>query len=117
MSESGVFKMNEVCRFKYPGFTTLSHFPHQKPHRQNGATPLWRWILMLMAITVVIVSQRAQAQAASAVDHHDPRDSQAVEQQVQGLLEKMTLEEEIHLIGGENAMYIPAIPRLGLPVV
>ncbi|MHB8890280.1 MAG: beta-glucosidase, partial [Acidobacteriaceae bacterium] len=71
---------------------------------------------MLMAITVVIVSQRAQAQAASAVDHHDPRDSQAVEQQVQGLLEKMTLEEEIHLIGGDG-MYLPGIARLGIAPV
>ena len=38
-----------------------------------------------------------------------------VEQRVQDLLSRMTLDEKIDYIGGEDVFYIRAIPRLGLP--
>ena len=56
-------------------------------------------------------------QSFRAVDNNDPLDSPAVEQKVSSLLGQMTLAEEIHLIGGEDAMFIQGVPRLGLPAV
>ena len=57
-----------------------------------------------------------QATRSLLIDHNDPLDSPAVEQRVETLLSRMTLREEIHLIGG-NGMSIAAIPRLGIEPV
>lgn len=40
-----------------------------------------------------------------------------VEQRVDSILTKMTLEEKIDYIGGVNGFYVRAIPRLGLPAL
>ena len=44
-------------------------------------------------------------------------DDSAVEQRVESILKKMTLEEKIDYIGGVDTFYIRAIPRLGLPKI
>ena len=41
--------------------------------------------------------------------------SPAIEQQADAMLAKMTLEQKIDLIGGENWMYIRAVPDAGFP--
>ncbi|HLJ87076.1 MAG TPA: glycoside hydrolase family 3 C-terminal domain-containing protein [Candidatus Angelobacter sp.] len=39
----------------------------------------------------------------------------AVEQRVESILSRMTLEEKIDMLGGVDGFYIRAVPRLGLP--
>ncbi len=90
---------------------------HRRMLWRSVATPLWFRILLLLSIAVSFAGQRTLAQISSQVDRNDPRDSVAVEQKVNSILGQMTLAEEIHLVGGENAMFIPSAPRLGLPVV
>ncbi|MHB1698979.1 MAG: beta-glucosidase [Acidobacteriaceae bacterium] len=70
-----------------------------------------------MLLACLLSALAIQAQPSKGVDGNDPLDSAAVEQRVGDLLGKMTLDEKIHLIGGENAMFIPAVPRLGVPTV
>ena len=41
--------------------------------------------------------------------------SAAVEQRVESLLSKMTLEEKVDMIGGVDDFFVRGIPRLGLP--
>src|SRR6266852_6464792 len=47
-----------------------------------------------------------------------PAPSQSeIEQKVNAVLSKMTLEEKIDMIGGQNAFYIRGYERLGLPAL
>ncbi len=41
--------------------------------------------------------------------------SAGVEQRVESLLSKMTLEEKVDMIGGVDDFFVRGIPRLGLP--
>ena len=89
------------------GLGTMGQWSSNFPMKMSGL--LSAWLLVSVFLT--------QAQSFRAVDNNDPLDSPVVEQKVNDLLGQMTLAEEIHLIGGENAMFIPAVPRLGLPAV
>jgi len=42
-------------------------------------------------------------------------DSSAIEKRVDGLMTKLTLQDKISLIGGDEGMYIRTIPSIGLP--
>src|SRR5260370_39821305 len=46
-----------------------------------------------------------------------PRCQSRIEQKVDSILSKMTLEEKIDMIGGQNAFYIRGYERLGLPAL
>ncbi len=59
-----------------------------------------------MMLSTLLLTAMTQAQA--------PQD---VETRVEQTLAKMTLREEFELIGGEDPMFIRAIPRLGLPQI
>jgi len=74
---------------------------------RTQATPSQRRIgavlvLLLVAITAVLVPA-----ATSAPD--------AVEQRVEAILSKMTLEQKIDILGGQDDFYVRAYPELGLP--
>jgi beta-glucosidase len=43
------------------------------------------------------------------------QDKSAIDRRVETMLGKMTLEQKIDLIGGENEMFIRAVPSIGLP--
>lgn len=43
------------------------------------------------------------------------QESPAIERKVDSMLSKLTLEQKVDLIGGEDSMYIRAIPAIGLP--
>src|SRR5580700_8804843 len=58
--------------------------------------------LLIIAITAALVPSATSA----------PAD---VEQRVEAILSKMTLEQKIDMIGGEDDFYIRAYPELGLP--
>jgi beta-glucosidase len=53
--------------------------------------------------------------ALTAVAQAPVPDSPAIEAQAQALVAKLTLEEKIALLGGEDGMYTRAIPSIGLP--
>src|SRR5262249_28701350 len=65
-------------------------------------------ILGLVTATVAFLPSRFLAQDRKAANV-------SVEQRVEDLLAKMTLEEKVTIIGGVNDFYIRPIPRLGLP--
>jgi beta-glucosidase len=52
----------------------------------------------------------------AAPEHHGPvPDSPAIEHQIDGMIAKMTLEQKLDLIGGEDNMFIQAEPSIGFP--
>jgi beta-glucosidase len=55
--------------------------------------------------------------AAPSATLPDQDKTAAVETRVADLLARLTTDEKISLLGGENAFYIRAIPRLGLPAI
>ena len=63
---------------------------------------------LAIAILLTFLVQLAGAQAT-------PPSASDVEQRVESILSKMTLEEKIDYIGGFNDFYVRGIPRLGLP--
>ena len=70
-----------------------------------------RCIVTLLALLVVtFVSGLGQAPPPA-----NSPNSAAVEQRVESLLSKMTLEEKIDMIGGVDGFFIRGIPRLALP--
>jgi beta-glucosidase len=71
--------------------------------RKNGNS-----IFIFVAI-VLLVSGPVSAQTVPSASPAD------VEQQVESILGKMTLEEKIDLLGGVDGFYIRGVPRLGVP--
>jgi beta-glucosidase len=63
---------------------------------------------LLLLILFLAISTPDPAQSA-------PTATADLEQRVQAILSKMTLEEKIDYIGGADDFYIRAVPRLGLP--
>lgn len=72
------------------------------PARSLRKTSLLSICLLLLAISCVLVLP-----ASSAPDD--------VEQRVESILSKMTIEEKVGMIGGVDDFYIRAYPRLGVP--
>jgi beta-glucosidase len=64
------------------------------------------FILPFLLTLAVVAPSRAQAPLP---------DSLAIEQRVNDLLAKLTLEQKIDLIGGEDGMFIRSEPTVGLP--
>src|SRR6267378_2232726 len=67
-------------------------------------------VTLLTLLVVTSVSGLGQAPAPAPSPN-----SAAVEQRVESLLSKMTLEEKIDIIGGVDGFFIRGIPRLALP--
>ena len=59
-------------------------------------------------LVALLLSWRASAQAPAAF-------SPEIERRVNELLARLTLEEKIDLLGGVDAFYVRAIPKIGLP--
>ncbi|HEY1792288.1 MAG TPA: glycoside hydrolase family 3 C-terminal domain-containing protein [Opitutaceae bacterium] len=57
------------------------------------------------------------APMAAAQDTPAPQDTPAVEARVSDLLGRMTQDEKLSLIGGDQDFFIRAVPRLGLPAI
>src|SRR5271168_3067977 len=74
---------------------------------RTNATLAQRKISVILALFVVAITAALVPSAISA-----PGD---VEQRVEAILSKMTLEQKIDMIGGEDDFYIRAYPELGLP--
>src|SRR5260370_33860134 len=66
---------------------------------------LW-YLLTIMLLLVPNIFAQAPAPSQSEI-----------EQKVNAILSKMTLEEKIDMIGGQNAFYIRGYERLGLPAL
>ena len=65
-----------------------------------------RAALLLASVAAVGVAAQAQAPAP---------DSPAIEAEAHALLNKLTLEQKIELLGGEDNMFTHAMPSIGLP--
>jgi len=76
------------------------------PARTN-AMPSQRRIGVIFVLFFIAITMALVPAATSA-----PGD---VEQRVEAILSKMTLEQKIDMLGGENDFYIRAYPDLGLP--
>src|SRR5271155_3714588 len=76
-------------------------------HARMNTTLAQRKISVILALFVVAITAALVPSAISA-----PGD---VEQRVEAILSKMTLEQKIDMIGGEDDFYIRAYPELGLP--
>jgi beta-glucosidase len=76
------------------------------PARTN-VTPSQRKIGVIVALLFIAITAALVPSATSA-----PGD---VEQRVEVILSKMTLEQKIDMLGGEDEFYIRAYPELGLP--
>ncbi len=72
----------------------------------NRSHPL-RKLGVVLALVFVWASYAAAQAAPSATDD--------VEQRVNAIVSRMTLEEKVDMLGGINDMFIRALPRLGLP--
>jgi beta-glucosidase len=64
---------------------------------------MMRTFVLFTISTLCVFAQGAQPSRAD------------IERRAESILGKMTLEEKIDMLGGENAFYIRAIPRLGVP--
>ena len=67
-------------------------------------------LALLTLLTVNVMPALAQAPAGTTMP-----DTAAVENRVESLLSKMTLEEKIDILGGVDGFFIRGIPRLGWP--
>src|SRR3984885_13662057 len=73
----------------------------------TNTTLAQRRIVVIFALFFIAIAVALVASASSA-----PGD---VEQRVEAILSKMTLEQKIDMLGGEDDFYIRAYPELGLP--
>ena len=76
------------------------------PARTN-ATPPQRKISVIFALLFIVTAAALVPFATAAPDD--------VEQRVEAILSKMTLEQKIDMLGGQDDFYIRAYPDLGLP--
>jgi len=70
-------------------------------------------ILVSLSVLTCVVILVQRGRAVESIQKKDP----AVEQRVEELLSKMTLEEKIDYIGGVDGFYIRPVERLGLPAI
>src|ERR1700722_18668050 len=69
-------------------------------------------LLLLITLLALGPSSVAYSQSAAVAGSLTPS---AVENQVEALLSRMTLEEKIDLIGGVDGFFVRGMPSLGLP--
>src|SRR5580693_9394845 len=72
---------------------------------------------VLFRCNLIFLTALITAAPATPQGHPSDQPRPEVEQRVEALLNKMTLEEKITLIGGVNDFYIRPLPRLGLPTL
>src|SRR6202021_3325330 len=72
----------------------------------NRLYPL-RKLAVSLALVLLWASYATAPAASSAADD--------VEQRVNAILSRMTLEEKVDMLGGIDDMFIHSLPRLGLP--
>src|SRR5438128_8890949 len=65
-------------------------------------------LLPLLSLSVIPALAQTPAQPTAS-------EAAAVERRVESLLNKMTLEEKIDMLGGVDSFFIRGIPRIGLP--
>src|SRR5450432_2616393 len=68
-----------------------------------------------VAIVAISLSAITFNTAANAQDKEPVPDSPAIEQRVDAMIAKLTLEQKIDLIGGEDSMFIRAVPEINFP--
>ena len=72
--------------------------------------------ISVLFLTLIVALTAAQAQEPpAAAPYKNPK--VPVEQRVQDLLGRMTLEEKVSMLSGANWMESVAIPRLGIPAI
>jgi beta-glucosidase len=67
-------------------------------------------LALLTLLSLNVIPALAQVSALT-----NASDTAAVERRVESLLSKMTLEEKIDMLGGDDSFYIRGVARLGLP--
>ncbi|HEV3218297.1 MAG TPA: glycoside hydrolase family 3 C-terminal domain-containing protein [Candidatus Acidoferrales bacterium] len=76
------------------------------------------FILVWLGITCVALTQSIAPAQAPAADASKPlAQEKDIEGRVDGLLQKMTLEEKIELLSGRRGFYTLGIDRLGIPAL
>ena len=80
--------------------------------RQNHVRAAWSFMLAWLVVGAVQARSSAQS-VAMPVGKADP----AVERRIDDLLQQMTLDEKIDLIGGRNPFRMHGIPRLNIPAL
>jgi beta-glucosidase len=73
------------------------------------------WYLHLILMLVVAAMPTAMPAAAAGPQYPSKLTAAEVNQQVNAMLAKLTLEEKIKLIGGVDGMFTHAMPQIGLP--
>ena len=72
--------------------------------------------LVLNFVAACLVSALPTVAQNAAQELHGPvPDSPAIEHQIDAMIAKMTLEQKLDLIGGEDSMFIKAVPSAGFP--
>lgn len=67
---------------------------------------LSRTLPLFLALSVIAAAPAARAQSG---------DDAAIERRIDGMLQRLTLEQKIDLLGGEDGMFTHAEPAIGLP--
>jgi beta-glucosidase len=68
-----------------------------------------------IALFALILFAAAALESARAAEPNPQQSPEAIEQQVDNMLSKLTLQQKIELLGGEDSMYTHALPSIGLP--
>ncbi|MGH9617145.1 MAG: hypothetical protein ACRD28_10430, partial [Acidobacteriaceae bacterium] len=70
----------------------------------------------VVLLSCVFLSLSAFAASAQTSGNQGPQPiTPAIEQKVDAMLQKLTLQQKIALIGGEDSMYIRSEPSIGFP--
>jgi len=89
------------------------HLPGEIEEQSMDLSKRTGWLLPRTVVTLLAVLG-----VAACTEAQSPAPSRAeVGQRAEMLLQKMTIDEKIALIGGINDFYIRALPRLGLPTL
>lgn len=74
-----------------------------------------RHLLLKFSAACLICALPAAAQTAAPELHGPIPDSPAIERQIDAMIAKMSLQQKLDLIGGEDNMFIKAVPSIGFP--
>ncbi len=72
-------------------------------------------LLLPAVLSLATVAALAQLTSEAAANHGPQPVTAAMEQKVDAMLHKLTLEQKIILIGGEDGMFTRALPSIGFP--
>lgn len=71
--------------------------------------------LLKFLVACFVCALPIAAQTAAPELHGPVADSPAIEHQIDAMIAKMTLQQKLDLIGGEDNMFIKAVPSIGFP--